>query len=361
MLYARNLFSVLHINCRSLYKNYIEIETLLQSFLFKFKIIALTETWFNSEDNVDRLFEDYIYKGTSRTGKRGGGVGFCIHNQISFNVRHDLHVFNDLCESFFIEIPKRGKNLLIGVFYRPPSYSIDQFVHVLTQSLNDIESEHKDCILLGDFNVDLTKVDVSNSVNVFLESLYSCSFYPLIEHPTRITETSATLIDNIFVNFSHDILSGTILSDISDHLPIFSCFDFIFNDKWSLSVKRRNMCTLNFNKFICKLSKLNFNYHITSMSDPNVIYDDFIKKVSLLYESCFPLEECIIKQCNEKWFTSDLKKMSSKKDCLYRKCLKHPSDYRKRIYKLFKNKYVKAIKKAKRIFLYRNSTPSRGT
>ena len=46
---------------------------------------------------------------------------------------------------------------------------------------------------------------------------------PCILHPTRITNHSKTLIDNIFSNFiSPDIISGNITATISDHLPQFS-------------------------------------------------------------------------------------------------------------------------------------------
>ena len=45
---------------------------------------------------------------------------------------------------------------------------------------------------------------------------------PLIQKPTCITHSSATLIDNIFTNYCDlSIESGTLFSDISNHLPIF--------------------------------------------------------------------------------------------------------------------------------------------
>ena len=41
--------------------------------------------------------------------------------------------------------------------------------------------------------------------------------------PTRITETSCTLIDNIFTNdLSNEHFSGILYSDINDHLPVFT-------------------------------------------------------------------------------------------------------------------------------------------
>ena len=47
---------------------------------------------------------------------------------------------------------------------------------------------------------------------------------PLITKPTRITKSTATLIDNIYTNNTHKTghQSGILLNDISDHLPIFT-------------------------------------------------------------------------------------------------------------------------------------------
>ena len=53
---------------------------------------------------------------------------------------------------------------------------------------------------MGDFNINLLKSEENQHVNDFLNQMFSSSFYPLISRPTRITNRSATLIDNIFVN-----------------------------------------------------------------------------------------------------------------------------------------------------------------
>ena len=55
--------------------------------------------------------------------------------------------------------------------------------------------------------------------------MFSHYFMPLINRPTRITSHSATAIDNIFVNSTletNQFLNGILLSDVSDHLAIFT-------------------------------------------------------------------------------------------------------------------------------------------
>ena len=60
----------------------------------------------------------------------------------------------------------------------------------------------------------------------FVDLLHSHSFISLINRPTRITSTTATLIDNIFTNSTNieNSFQGLLVTDVSDHLPIF-CVD----------------------------------------------------------------------------------------------------------------------------------------
>ena len=57
----------------------------------------------------------------------------------------------------------------------------------------------------------------------FIDMLSSYSLlYPSITKPTRFTSKTATLIDNIFTNSHAKQTAGIIISDISDHLSIFT-------------------------------------------------------------------------------------------------------------------------------------------
>ena len=79
---------------------------------------------------------------------------------------------------------------------------------------------------MGDFNLDLIKSEHHSATGQFLENMNSVGLlHPLISLPTRITEKSATLIDNIFTTeVCSDVSSGLIFTTISDHLPIFAIF-----------------------------------------------------------------------------------------------------------------------------------------
>ena len=54
--------------------------------------------------------------------------------------------------------------------------------------------------MCGDFNIDLLKHDTDNNTKQFLDTKHSLCHYTLIDKPTRITDSSITLKDNIFTN-----------------------------------------------------------------------------------------------------------------------------------------------------------------
>ena len=105
--------------------------------------------------------------------------------------------------------------------------SIDEFSQVfLLPLLEKASKENKPLILLGDFNINLLKSDTDNSISHFLDILGSFSLLPQIIFQTRITNTSKTLIDNIFADSSNfQICSGNLTYHIQ-YLIIFPNFQF---------------------------------------------------------------------------------------------------------------------------------------
>ena len=70
--------------------------------------------------------------------------------------------------------------------------------------------------------IDVLKYDVNNKHRDFLNMVTSFGYLPYIIHPTRITENTSTLIDNIYSNNLEDeIISGNILIQFADHLAQF--------------------------------------------------------------------------------------------------------------------------------------------
>ena len=80
---------------------------------------------------------------------------------------------------------------------------------------------YDEIILRGDFNLDILSYGNNENTLNLLNSLTYQSLIPIITKPSRITNQTATLIDNIFINQPNEFVSGILISDISDHLPLF--------------------------------------------------------------------------------------------------------------------------------------------
>ena len=129
-------------------------------------------------------------------------------------------------ECVFIEIVQdNDTNIVIGCIYRPPSNDhlcVETFNSDFSEILKMIDHGNAKTVLLaGDYNLDLKKCNTHSATEDFLNNLLAYSHIPTILHPTRISEHSATLIDNIFVKslcIGYD--SIIIYNDISDHFPV---------------------------------------------------------------------------------------------------------------------------------------------
>ena len=125
------MFSLCHINIRSLKANLSAFELCLNALQIELSAIGMSETWLHDCNchlyNVDgyNLIENH------RSGKKGGGVAIFLKNGIPDPNRHYLEVVGDIYESVFIEIDKdvfnKEKNIIIGVIYRPLGTDLEIF------------------------------------------------------------------------------------------------------------------------------------------------------------------------------------------------------------------------------------------
>ena len=77
-------------------------------------------------------------------------------------------------------------------------------------------------VVIGlDHNLDLLKSSSHSQIQQFLEATIEHNLIPTITQPTKVTQSSATLIDNIFINSKvHEMHQSKIIIDnISDHYP----------------------------------------------------------------------------------------------------------------------------------------------
>ena len=94
--------------------------------------------------------------------------------------------------------------------------SLDIFNNYL-QTLNAINKAKHKCFIMGDFNIDLLNL-TDQQTELFTNTMFSFNYYPLINKPTRLGETSSTAIDHIWTNITNtEVKSGIIIHNIADH------------------------------------------------------------------------------------------------------------------------------------------------
>ena len=124
--------------------------------------------------------------------------------------------------------------MIVGCIYKHPALQINDFKSdFIPPLLLKLQKEpSKRIFLLGDFNIDLLKYELSDLINNFIDALSSNFLLPHIPLSTRISKTS-TLIDNIFSNSTslEKIESDNVTSTFSD--PIY-LFLNIFSQKYQL-------------------------------------------------------------------------------------------------------------------------------
>ena len=131
--------------------------------------------------------------------------------------------------------------------------------------------------------------NINKQSEPFLNTMFSHYFHPRIDRPTRITDSSATLIDNIFTNtHSNLISSGIWLADISDHLPIFMTFPYYCNNvkKQTLPsfVYKRQYTSENILQFKTRLSMVDWSDVMSIMKLERMINTIVFSKKSMNYK-----------------------------------------------------------------------------
>ena len=366
---ANDNFSLLHLNARSIKKNFDSLETLLNSLnQFQFSVIGISETWLtlNSPD-VFKIANYHMIHDDRKIG-RGGGVALYIHNKFRYTIKKEIYI--EGIENVFIEIENKcGKNLIIGILYKPPNYNLNRFLELLDIELEKIVQENKYVYIMGDFNIDISQ-SVQSTIHVaqkdfnnyhenesgsnkFLDILSSYSLFPSIKIPTRITPQSATLIDNIFTNTSDkENNSGVFSYDVSDHLPIFMISSQLkfknFQKKKKVKFRKEN--SQNISALNKDLEKEEWQI-VYSENDVNKAYEAFITRLTYYYDKNIPLIESKGKknESQNPWITKGIFNSIKVRNKLYKLYLKKPSEQSLNKYKQYRNRLTSIIKTSKKM------------
>lgn len=347
--------SFYHCNVRSARHNSTNLSNYMMCLKHRFDIIGLSETWLNPIITDIGGFPDYVQVHKYREKKSGGGVSLLINNQIKFHELDSLCMCNEVAETVFVEIEMSEKNIIVGCIYRPPGKNVSNmkdFNDTMTKLLNTLSKSKKEIYLMGDFNIDLLHYKSHKLTAEFVDLMLSSSFFPLINRPTRVTEESATIIDNIFTNSpaldSHK--SGILPTDVSDHFSIFTIIcghNNISID--NIPIITRQINNGNLSQMKNELQNMNW-IHVLDCKDTEMAYSTFSNTFQEVYDKNIPVK--IIKHSKrflkKPWITEALIKSIDEKNRLYKVIRVCGNNTDEDKYKKYKNKLTSLLKIAER-------------
>lgn len=269
-------FSVAHLNVRSLNTGFDDLRNYFNE--YNFDIVGVSETWLSSDHN-DSAFgiNGYNFIRKDRDG-RGGGVGIYIKKHFQYqNIQFDIPT--DICEIISIKFKLNKKHILFINIYRAPSLDTDNFIDTLSD-LMSMTMPFYDCVIFsGDFNIDFLGESRFSSRITNLIDTFNLAQH--ITQPTRITDTSSTLIDVIIANINMPCIcshSLAISEELSDHCLVYSIFNLKTLNNCEKYIEFRDYDAIALDEFEEDAVQLPWYqvFYISDINEKLQVFNDYI-------------------------------------------------------------------------------------
>ena len=335
---SNNDLFILQLNIRGIYSKLNRLKSLIEEHTEnKYPdIILLCETWYSKNSPTPEI-ESYNSVHKYREHKKGGGVAVLISENLNYKLRPDLETSSQVFEHCIIEVKLKTGNIICCSGYRAPNTDTEVFLKEYEKIVENINRTIKTKVVMGlDHNLDLLNYGKHRPTREFVCINENNNLVPGIMRPTRITNTSATIIDNIFVSDTYVPMtrSQIIIDDISDHLP--TC---VILENINIGVKeRKKIITRKMSKkainLICNdLNEVNWEWYISNdcndNNNVNSVFNCIHTKICDSVNRHAPLKENTVKLRkfkSEPWITKGIKRSSMVLKNLYKKTLKEGCD-----------------------------------
>ena len=358
--FTNNNILFLSLNVCSLMSKHQNLSTTINEMLKKqalIKVIAIQETWNIPYPDLVNI-NGFKFFTKNRTNSRGGGIAFYIKNDISCKIKHNLSPFFEKeFECLTVEIVLNKKKVLLSNIYRSPTPTansthnehIDCFINHLDVHLSNLAILNTDSYVFLDSNINLLKINHSQSAALYLETIFTNGFLQKIGKATRVQGNTFSLIDHILTKTEANVeLSGTIISDISDHFINFIAVPCTKTRVNSENKPKRNFSQFNLRRFKEALGSCSW-YSTLSSNDVNVCYDNFWNDFHTLFELHFPLVKVKFNRNVQKknyFMTKGLLISRTTKNNLHKKAINNPLLYSEH-YKKYRNLFNSLIRISK--------------
>jgi len=306
---------------------------------------------------------------TQRENTRGGGVGFFVNDKLNFKRIASLsHNITRTFENLTILVNYPRKPTLFSSIYHSPTPNtgtphtehFTQFLNLLTNHLNDLSNTNKPSYIFTDANINLLDVNTSNNANEYFNTVISNGFIPINTKATRIQNNNYSLIDHILcntVNYTTDsTITGTIVSDISDHFINFMCMPVTQQKHKHQTISTRTINDATIRNFANQLASVSWN-DVTACNDTETSFNLFWSTFYTLFELNFPtqtkkLNRNVHKLCN--YMTAGLLKSRITKNKLHKIAINEPTNENCLKYRQYRNLYNTILRNSKKLYFEQN-------
>ena len=316
-----NAITVMHLNVRGLQSKIDDLKLLVHALNLEgiqVDAIMLCETFMKHDTTPLMHIDGYQLISNPRTHRKGGGVAIYIRDGLTFHKVDQMSLVKDgVLETIFIKTKLHGENVMLGEFYRIPGRPLMDCKTQLDPILTDISNFHGKVIVGSDHNINLLTIDHHTQAQCFLQDITAAGLAPCITKPTRVTETSSTLIDNLFSKNTLSTTAGILTSYLSDHFPVIMS-SHMSGDETDLcdDTPRRYITT----KKIVRISEqlINTDWSILHSANSNDAFNVINKKLLEVLDKITPLTRPKkLKKKKVNWMTPELKKLTQKLNKLY--------------------------------------------
>lgn len=344
------MFSIFYQNIQSICNKTDEISLCLDEIPHCIEVLAFTEHWLDNNKQPFVKIKSYrMASSFVRQFSECGGSCILVQNKILFKELSDLKQksLESEIECSAVEIISLFMKIIN--IYRPPSGNFDLFIVILEDILiSATKSSTYTIVLCGDFNLDLQNKN-DRKVKLFLDMLATFNLRPSVHEPTRISATSSSIIDNIFIN-TPDYESRVIKNGLSDHFGIRMQIPTDWKQK---NVSNKLECRIihddKLPQFKEKMKELNWD-HIIIKDNPNLSTSEFSKQFLQILDEIYPKKLYNRKTQKNAWMNNDLRTRSRIKRQMYEGMLE--GHVTAEAYKEYKVDLKKKITEAKK---YSNS------
>ena len=226
---------------------------------------------------------------------------------------------------------------------------IKTFQIKLEETLMKINREKKSFYILGDINIDLKHCGDHEATKSYIDMLFSNMCCPIITKATRVTDSTATIIDHIYSNcvIDQELHSGVIKDNISDHFPVFVST----SQKAPKNIIQRKLVRdyKNFNEE-AYLNDVQ-NIKIDTLNDSNEYYKELMKNLNQIFDKHAPLKRQSIRQAKlslKPWLTPGIMKSIQKKRKMYSSHFLNGNPIQRKNFKTYNNSLNRVKELSKR-------------